>query len=165
MVFGFRINYNALMKELLINLSPTGELVIVHIMGLIGISIVILLGNILSKDIDKKIALPLIIFIVVLYGIFAYQSFVDTPSINQILILLIPLLLLLGIWVVWNGAIKLFYKYNTLLVIAYIIILFPFALVHSILLGLFGDTRKQMMEKKVKEQARFETLVEAEKSK
>ena len=165
MVFGFRINYNALMKELLINLSPTGELVIVHIMGLIGISIVILLGNILSKDIDKKIALPLIIFIVVLYGIFAYQSFVDTPSINQILILLIPLLLLLGIWVVWNGAIKLFYKYNTLLVIAYIIILFPFALIHSILLGLFGDTRKQMMEKKVKEQARFETLVEAEKSK
>tara|TARA_B110000967_G_C18437626_1_gene341622 strand:+ start:29 stop:526 length:498 start_codon:yes stop_codon:yes gene_type:complete len=164
-VFGFRINYNALMKELLINLSPTGELVIVHIMGLIGISIVILLGNILSKDIDKKIALPLIIFIVVLYGIFAYQSFVDTPSINQILILLIPLLLLLGIWVVWNGAIKLFYKYNTLLVIAYIIILFPFALIHSILLGLFGDTRKQMMEKKVKEQARFETLVEAEKSK
>jgi hypothetical protein len=164
-VFGFRINYNALMKELLINLSPTGELVIVHIMGLIGISIVILLGNILSKDIDKKIALPLIIFIVVLYGIFAYQSFVDTPSINQILILLIPLLLLLGIWVVWNGAIKLFYKYNTLLVIAYIIILFPFALIHTILLGLFGDTRKQMMEKKVKEQARFETLVEAEKSK
>ena len=165
MVFGFRINYNALMKELLINLSPTGELVIVHIMGLIGISIVILLGNILSKDIDKKIALPLIIFIVVLYGIFAYQSFVDTPSINQILILLIPLLVTLGIWVVWNGVIKLFYKYNTLLVIAYIIILFPFALIHSILLGLFGDTRKQMMEKKVKEQARFETLVEAEKSK
>ena len=69
------------------------------------------------------------------------------------------------IGIVWNGAVKLFYKYNTLLVIAYIIILFPFALIHSILLGLFGDTRKQMMEKKVKEQARFETLVEAEKSK
>jgi len=154
------------MNEFLINLSPTGELVIVHIMGLIGISAVILLGNFLSKDIiDKKIALPLIIFIVVLYGIYAYQSFVDTPSINQILILLIPLLLAIGIWVVWNGVIKLFYKYNTLLVIAYIIILFPFALVHTILLGLFGDTRKQMMVKKVKEQARFETLVEEEKNK
>ena len=153
------------MKDFLINLSPTGELVIVHIMGLIGISIVILLGNFLSKDIDKKIALPLIIFIVVLYGIFSYQSFVNNPSINQILILLIPLLLLLGIWVVWNGAIKLFYKYNTLLVIAYIIILFPFALIHTILLGFFGDTKNQMMEKKVKEQARFETLVEEEKNK
>ena len=154
------------MKDFLINLSPTGELVIVHIIGLIGISIVILLGNFLSKDIiDKKIALPLIIFIVVLYGIFSYQSFVNNPSINQILILLIPLLLFLGIWVVWNGAIKLFYKYNTLLVIAYIIILFPFALIHTILLGLFGDTKNQMMEKKVKEQARFETLVEEEKNK
>jgi len=157
--------YNPSMKDFLINLSPTGELVIVHIMGLIGISIVILLGNFLSKDIDKKIALPLIIFIVVLYGIFSYQSFVNNPSINQILILLIPLLLFLGIWVVWNGAIKLFYKYNTLLVIAYIIILFPFALIHTILLGLFGDTKNQMMEKKVKEQARFETLVEEEKNK
>jgi len=154
------------MNEFLINLSPTGELVIVHIMGLIGISAVILLGNFLSKDIiDKKIALPLIIFIVVLYGIYAYQSFVDTPSINQILILLIPLLLAIGIWVVWNGVIKLFYKYNTLLVIAYIIILFPFALIHTILLGFFGDTKNQMMEKKVKEQARFETLVEEEKNK
>jgi len=157
--------YNPSMKDFLINLSPTGELVIVHIMGLIGISIVILFGNFLSKDIDKKIALPLIIFIVVLYGIFSYQSFVNNPSINQILILLIPLLLFLGIWVVWNGAIKLFYKYNTLLVIAYIIILFPFALIHTILLGLFGDTKNQMMEKKVKEQARFETLVEEEKNK
>tara|TARA_B100000767_G_C19446840_1_gene402291 strand:+ start:89 stop:550 length:462 start_codon:yes stop_codon:yes gene_type:complete len=153
------------MNELLINLSPTSELVIVHIMGLIGISLLILLVNFSPKDIDKKIAFPLIIFIVVLYGIFSYQSFIDSPSINQILILLIPLLLLLGIWVVWNGAIKLFYKYNTLLVIVYIIILFPFALIHTILLGFFGDTKKQMMEKKVKEQARFETLVEEEKSK
>ena len=64
-----------------------------------------------------------------------------------------------------NGAIKLFYKYNTLLVIAYIVFLFPIALGHSLLLGLFGDNRKQILAKKVKEQARFETLVEEEKNK
>ena len=64
-----------------------------------------------------------------------------------------------------NGAIKLFYKYNTLLVIAYIVFLFPIALAHSFFLGLFGDNRKQILEKKVKEQARFETLVEEEKNK
>ena len=62
-----------------------------------------------------------------------------------------------------NGAIKLFYKYNTLLVIAYIVFLFPFALIHSLLLGLFGDSRKQMLAKKVKEQAKFEKMVEKEK--
>jgi hypothetical protein len=67
------------------------------------------------------------------------------------------------IGIVWNGAVKLFYKYNTLLVIAYIIILFPFALTHTILLGLFGDNKKQIMAKKVKEQAKFEKLVEDEK--
>ena len=62
-----------------------------------------------------------------------------------------------------NGAIKLFYKYNTLLVIAYIVFLFPIALAHSLFLGLFGDSRKQMLAKKVKEQAQFEKMVEDEK--
>ena len=65
--------------------------------------------------------------------------------------------------VAYNGAIKLFYKYNTLLVIAYIVFLFPIALVHSILIGLFGDNRKQILAKKVKEQAKFEKMVEKEK--
>ncbi|MDC1027264.1 hypothetical protein OAR79_06250 [Candidatus Thioglobus sp.] len=76
---------------------------------------------------------------------------------------IILLVLAVVIGIVWNGAIKLFYKYNTLLVIAYIIILFPFALIHTIFLGLFGDTKKVMMKKKVQEQAKFEKLVEDEK--
>ena len=76
-------------------------------------------------------------------------------------IILIVLAVVIGI--VWNGAIKLFYKYNTLLVIAYIVILFPFAFFHTILLGLFGDSKKQILAKKVKEQAKFEKLVEDEK--
>jgi hypothetical protein len=76
---------------------------------------------------------------------------------------IILLVLAVVIGIVWNGAIKLFYKYNTLLVIAYIVILFPFALIHTILLGLFGDTKKVMMKKKVQEQAKFEKLVEDEK--
>ena len=62
-----------------------------------------------------------------------------------------------------NGAIKLFHKYNTLLVVAYIVFLFPIALAHSLFLGLFGDSRKQMLAKKVKEQAQFEKMVEDEK--
>ena len=58
-------------------------------------------------------------------------------------LLLIIFAILVGI--ACNGAIKLFYKYNSLLVIAYIVFLFPFALIHSLLLGLFGDSRKQML--------------------
>ena len=76
---------------------------------------------------------------------------------------IILLVLAVVIGIVWNGAIKLFYKYNTLLVIAYIVILFPFALIHTIFLSLFGDTKKVMMKKKVQEQAKFEKLVEDEK--
>ncbi len=41
-----------------------------------------------------------------------------------------------------------------------VVILFSFALIHTILLGLFGDTKKVMMKKKVQEQAKFEKLVE-----
>ena len=78
-------------------------------------------------------------------------------------LLLIIFAILFG--VACNGAIKLFYKYNTLLVIAYFVFLFPIALAHSLLLGLFGDNKKQILAKKVKEQARFETLVEQEKNK
>ena len=77
-------------------------------------------------------------------------------------LLLIIFAILVGI--ACNGAIKLFYKYNTLLVIAYIVFLFPIALAHSILIGLFGDNRKQILAKKVKEQARFEKMVEKEKA-
>ena len=76
-------------------------------------------------------------------------------------LLLIIFAILVGI--ACNGAIKLFYKYNTLLVIAYIVFLFPIALAHSILIGLFGNNRKQILAKKVKEQARFEKMVEKEK--
>ena len=76
-------------------------------------------------------------------------------------LLLIIFAILVGI--ACNGTIKLFYKYNTLLVIAYIVFLFPFALIHSLILGLFGDSRKQMLAKKVKEQAKFEKMVEKEK--
>ena len=77
-------------------------------------------------------------------------------------LLLIILAILIG-GIACNGAIKLFYKYNTLLVIAYIVFLFPIALAHSLLLGLFGDNRKQILAKKAKEQAKFEKMVEKEK--
>ena len=76
-------------------------------------------------------------------------------------LILIIVAILVGI--AFNGAIKLFYKYNTLLVIAYIVFLFPIALAHSLLIGLFGDNRKQILAKKVKEQAKFEKMVEKEK--
>jgi hypothetical protein len=88
-----------------------------------------------------------------------YNSRMENDGSNFIILLVLAVV----IGIVWNGAIKLFYKYNTLLVIAYIVILFPFALIHTILLGLFGDTKKVMMKKKVQEQAKFEKLVEDEK--
>jgi hypothetical protein len=73
------------------------------------------------------------------------------------------LILALVIGVAWKGIFKIFYKYSTLLVILYIFLLFPIALCHILLLGLFGDSKEQMILKKAKEQAKFDKLVEEEK--
>ena len=78
---------------------------------------------------------------------------------------LLLLFLAIIVGVLWNGGVKMFYKYNTLIVIAYIVFLSPIAFIHLMLLGLFGDNKKEMIKKKAKEQAEFETLVEEEKNK
>jgi len=82
---------------------------------------------------------------------------------NTIVGLIGLLILALVIGVAWKGIFKIFYKYNTLLVIAYIFFLFPIAFCHILLLGLFGDSKEEIFKKKAKEQARFDKLVEEEK--
>ena len=83
---------------------------------------------------------------------------------NDVLFLLIVLVITaLVIGILWKGAVKIFYKYNTLLVIAYIVFLSPIAFCHILLLGLFGDTKEQMISKKAKEQAKFDKMVDEEK--
>ena len=77
--------------------------------------------------------------------------------------LIVLLILALVIGILWKGIFKIFYKYNTLLVIAYIVFLFPIAFCHILLLGLFGDSKEEILKKKAKEQAKFEKLVEDEK--
>ena len=83
-------------------------------------------------------------------------------SVKKLLLLLI-LALLIGAG--WKGIFIIFYKYNTLLVIAYFCFLFPIAFYHTIFLGLFGDSKEEILKKKAKEQAQFDKLVEEEKNK
>ena len=82
---------------------------------------------------------------------------------DGIILLIVLLITALVIGILWKGAVKIFYKYNTLLVIAYIVFLSPIAFCHILLLGLFGDTKEQMILKKAKEQAKFDKMVENEK--
>ena len=82
---------------------------------------------------------------------------------NTIVGLIGLLILALLIGAGWKGIFIIFYKYNTLLVIAYFCFLFPIACCHTILLGLFGDSKEEILKKKAKEQAQFDKLVEEEK--
>ena len=82
---------------------------------------------------------------------------------DGIFLIIVLLVTALVIGILWKGIFKIFYKYNTLLVIAYIFFLFPIAFCHILLLGLFGDSKEEILKKKAKEQAKFEKLVEEEK--
>ena len=74
-------------------------------------------------------------------------------------------LLVLTIYWSFRGLIGLFQRHNPIVIILYIIFLFPIAYIHMLFLGIFGSSKKQIIIKKAKEKAEFETLVENEKIK
>ena len=44
---------------------------------------------------------------------------------------------------------RLFQKYNSFLVILYVVVLFPIAFFHMMLLGIFGSSKKSEVEKEI----------------
>ena len=81
---------------------------------------------------------------------------------TTILIILGIVSLITLIWSI-RGLIQLFQRYNTLLVIAYIIFIFPVAYFHMLILGMFGSSKVKRDLEKVKKQAKFDLRVEEEK--
>ena len=74
-------------------------------------------------------------------------------------------LIVLTIYWSFRGLFGLFQRHNPIVIILYIIFLFPIAYIHMLFLGIFGSSKKQIIIKKAKEKAEFETLVENEKNK
>ena len=75
-----------------------------------------------------------------------------------IVIVLIAKWLLVGIG-------RLFKRYNTLLVIFYLVLLTPIALTHSFLLGMFGSSSEELRERAIQEEVEFQLAVEQEREK
>ena len=71
----------------------------------------------------------------------------------------------LALTLYWSirGLIGMFQRHNTILVVLYLIILFPIAYIHMLILGIFGDSKKQRLKKAAEEKAKFEAQVEKEK--
>ena len=75
------------------------------------------------------------------------------------------LLILLTIYWSFRGLVQIFGRHNSILVILYIVFLFPIAYIHMFLLGVFGSSYKKRMLREVKDKVEFDRLVEQEKNK
>jgi len=75
------------------------------------------------------------------------------------------LLILLTIYWSFRGLVQIFERHNSILVILYIVFLFPIAYIHMFLLGVFGSSYKKRMLREVKDKVEFDRLVEQEKNK
>ena len=72
--------------------------------------------------------------------------------------------LLLLYWVI-KGTLFLFQRYHALLVIAYIVFIFPVAFIHAFFLGVFGKSEEELLREEAQKEAKRQILVEEERRK
>ena len=78
---------------------------------------------------------------------------------------LVLLFFVLTIYWTIRGLIQIFQRHNAILVVLYIIFLFPVAYIHLFILGVFGSSKKKRILKQAKEKVQFDKFVEQEKNK
>ena len=64
-----------------------------------------------------------------------------------------------------RGLVQIFQRHNAILVVLYIVFLFPIAYIHMFVLGVFGSSKKKQILKQEKEKVQFDKFVEQEKNK
>ena len=72
---------------------------------------------------------------------------------------------LLGVYWSIRGVGQLFERHNVILVIFYLVFLFPIAFCHAFLLGVFGHSKKQRLKNEIEKEVDFQLSVEKEKAK
>ena len=72
------------------------------------------------------------------------------------------ILLLTLFWSI-RGLIGLFHRHNPIVIILYIIFLFPIAYCHMLILGIFGSSKKAIVKRKAEEEVEYSELVEEKK--
>ena len=83
---------------------------------------------------------------------------------DTITFFIIGFLILTLYWTI-RGLVQIFQRHNSILVVLYIVFLFPIAYIHMFILGVFGSSKKKRILKKAKEKVQFDNFVEEEKNK
>ena len=79
----------------------------------------------------------------------------DDSTISNIGILIVVLTIY---WTI-RGLVQIFQRHNSILVVLYIIFLFPIAYIHMFILGVFGSSKKKRILNKAKEKVQFDNFV------
>ena len=74
------------------------------------------------------------------------------------------LFLMMAYWSL-RGIGQLFERYNPVLALLYLFLLFPIAFFHAFFLGMFGKSKKVRMKEAIENEVDFQLQVEKEKSK
>ena len=79
--------------------------------------------------------------------------------------LIILLIIVLTLYWTIRGLVQIFQRHNSILVVLYIVFLFPIAYIHMFILGVFGSSKKKRILIEAKEKVQFDKFVEQEKNK
>ena len=79
---------------------------------------------------------------------------------NDTVTLIVTVLLLFTLYWSIRGFIQLFQRHNSILVIFYLVFLFPIAYCHMLLLGIFGSSKRQRFLKQAEEEAKRQMEVD-----
>ncbi len=74
------------------------------------------------------------------------------------------IILLMSYWAL-RGVGQLFERYNPILVILYFFLLFPVAMFHAFLLGMFGRSKNERLQKAIEDEVDHQLRIEKEKQK
>ena len=75
------------------------------------------------------------------------------------------IIVVLTIYWTIRGLVQIFQRHNAILVVLYIVFLFPIAYIHMFILGVFGSSKKKQILKRAQEKVQFDKFVEQEKNK
>ena len=73
------------------------------------------------------------------------------------------IIVVLTIYWTIRGLVQIFQRHNVILVVLYIVFLFPIAYCHMLILGMFASSKKERMLKAVQDKVEFDQLVEEKK--
>ena len=79
---------------------------------------------------------------------------------NDAATLIVTVILTFTLYWSIRGFIQLFQRNNSILVIFYLVFLFPIAYCHMLLLGIFGQSQKMRVQREIEEEAKRQVEVE-----